>query len=68
VPAVYLTGAFLPFLSFLLERGMNNLRRFNSLDSSSPTSYPFWRIGSQLPFENVRKQVHTAHLPVVPRE
>jgi hypothetical protein len=35
VPAVYLTSAFLPFLS---ERRMNNLRSFSGLDGSIPSA------------------------------
>jgi hypothetical protein len=38
VPAVYLTSAFLPFLSVLAERGMNKLRVLIGADSSIPTA------------------------------
>jgi hypothetical protein len=33
---VYLTSAFLPFLSILSERGMSNLRDFSGFDGSIP--------------------------------
>src|SRR5712692_2140842 len=38
VPAVYLTSAFLPFLSVLSKRRMNNLRVCSGLNGSIPTA------------------------------